>query len=340
MAVKAKQKNVWLLCGDDAVLVSEKKNELIRRYFKGNLPDPAVFDGTEGFPAYRAALEGQSLFSPDTAVVIQNPFFLKKALRKDDEKPYAAFLETLRALPPEVFLVLAMDGKPDRRTKAVKNLLDFASLYECDYLKADDGAERMEEYLYNHGKRLAPDARAYLEEVLGTWSEISAPFLETECDKILLVCGDEPVVTKDLLQDSLTDYMDQGVFAFFDRLLARDASAVLEGAPRVFTDPAATLKHTGFLAAQFRRIRMVHELDRAPLSPAEKAALLGVRGSWQMKRLAAMARQVSEREAEDFLLALFRWQYGQRSGGGSGELTDVLLRFCMGGRRARIRRST
>lgn len=339
MAVKAKQKNVWLLCGDDAVLAAEKKNELIRRYFKGNPPDAAVFDGTGSFPEYRAALEGQSLFSPDTAVVIQNPFFLKKALRKDDEKPYAAFLETLRALPPEVFLVMTVDGKPDRRTKVVKSLLDFASLLECDFFRADDGAERMEEYLYHRGKRLDPEARAYLEEVLGTWSEISAPFLETECDKILLVCGDGPVVTKALLQDSLTDYMDQGVFAFFDRLLARDAPAVLEGASRVFTDPASTLKNTGFLAAQFRRIRMVHELDRAPLSQAEKAALLGVRGAWQMKRLAAMARQVSEREAEDFLLALFRWQYGQRSGGG-GELTDVLLRFCMGGKRARpVRRS-
>lgn len=48
-----------------------------------------------------------------------------------------------------------------------------------------------------------------------------------------------------------------------------------------------------------------------------------------MKRLAAQARQVTEKEAEDFLLALFEWQYEQRLGGGSGELEDVLLRFCL-----------
>lgn len=335
MAVRAKQKNVWLVCGDDAVLVQAKKNELIRRYFKEGAPDPTVFDGTGSFPEYEAALEGQSLFSSDTAVVIQNPFFLKKALKKDNEKPYAAFLEKLRAFAPEIFLVMTLDGKPDKRTKAVKQLLDFASLIECDFLKAEDGAQRMEEYLYDRGLRLTADARAYLEEVLSAWSEISVPFLETECDKIVLVCGDRKTVSREILEDSLTDYMDQGVFAFFDRLLARDAAAVLEGAPRVFTDPAAILKNTGFLAAQFRRIKMWKELDRAGVPAPEKQALLGMRGTWQMRRLAAQARQVTEREAEDFLLALFRWQYGQRVDGGSGELEDVLLRFCLAGRESR-----
>lgn len=329
MTVKAKQKNVWLVCGDDAALVQAKKQELIRRYFKGNPPDPTVFDGTGSFAEYRSALEGQSLFSSDTAVVIQNPFFLKRALKKDDEKPCAAFFAGLRELAPDIFLVMTLDGKPDKRTKAVKGLLDFASLIECDYLKAEDGAQHMEEYLYDRGKRLLPDARAYLEDVLSQWSEISAPFLETECDKIILVCGDEANVTKALLEDSLTDYMDQGIFSFFDRLLARDAKAVREAAPRAFTDQAAILKNVGFLAAQFRRIKMLKEMDRARTRPAEKSALLGMRSAWQMKRLAAQARQVTEKEAEDFLLALFEWQYEQRLGVGSGELEDVLLRFCL-----------
>ena len=331
MAVKAKQKNVWLVCGDDAVLVQAKKNELIRRYFKGDPPDATVFDGSGSFPEFEAALSGQSLFSSDTAVVIGEPFFLKKALRKDDEKPYEAFLKTLQGLSPEIFLVMTLTGRPDRRTKAVKSLLAFASVIECEYLKAADGAERMEEYLYDRGRRLAPDARAYLEEVLGAWSEISAPFLDTECEKLLLVAGDEKVITKALLEESLTDYMDQGVFPFFDRLLARDAAAVREAEPRVFTDQAAILKNVGFLAAQFRRIKMWKELDRAGRPQTEKMALLGLRGSWQARRLADAARQVTEREAEDFLLALFRCQYGQRAGGGSGELMDVLLRFCLSG---------
>lgn len=333
MAVKAKQKNVWLLCGDDTVLVQEKKRELIRRYYRDGVPDTAVYDGPGSFPEYRAALEGQSLFSPDAAVVIENPFFLKKALKKEEEKSYDEFLDLLRQLPPEVFLVMTLEGKPDKRTKAVKRLLDFASLLECDYLRAADGAEYMEEYLYDRGKRLAPEGRAWLEEVLGTWSDISAPFLQTECDKILLALGPEKTVTKALLEASVTGYMNQMIFSFFDRLLARDAEAVLEGAPRVFTDQTAVLKNVGFLTSQFRRIKMWKELARQGVGRTEAAARLGLRGTWQIRQMEARARQVTEREAEDILLALFQWQYGQRAGAPAGELTDVLVRFCLSGRR-------
>ncbi len=332
MAVKAKQKNVWLVCGEDLVLVQEKKRELLHRYFKGNEPDPAVFEEGGSFPEYRAALEGQSLFSPDAAVVIQNPFFLKKALKKEEEKPYEDFLGDLRAMPPEVFLVMTLDGKPDKRTKAVKKLLDFASLIECEYLRAADGAEYMEEYLYDRGRKLTPDGRAWLEEVLGTWADISTPFLQTECDKILLTAGEAKTVTKELLETTVTGYMNQMIFSFFDRLIARDAAAVLEGAPRVFTDAAAVLKNVGFLTTQFRRIKMWKELARARVPQAEAAARIGLRGTWQIRQMEARARQMTEKEAEDFLLALFRWQYGQRMGGGSEELSDVLVRFCLEGK--------
>lgn len=331
MAVKVRQKNIWLVCGEDTALVQSKREELIRRYFKGDPPDPIVFDGTGSFEEYRDSIEGQSLFSAETAVILRNPFFLKKALRKEDEKPYAAFLETLKSAGPEIFAVMTLDGKPDKRTKAVKALLDFASVIECGFMKPQDGAQRMEEYLYDAGKRLAPDARAYLEEALSSWAEISQPFLETECDKIILMCGEAKQVTKTLLEEALTDYMDQGIFGFFERLLDRDAEAVRADAPRVFTSTDAELKNVGFLAAQFRKIKMLKELSRNHASSLEKMSLLGLRGQWQLKGLEASAAKVSEKEAEDFLLTLFRYQYCRRLGGGGEELADVLLRFCLRG---------
>lgn len=335
MAVKVRQKNIWLVCGEDTALVQSKREELIRRYFKGDPPDPIVFDGTGSFEEYRDSIEGQSLFSAETAVILRNPFFLKKALRKEDEKPYAAFLETLKSAGPEIFAVMTLDGKPDKRTKAVKALLDFASVIECGFMKPQDGAQRMEEYLYDAGKRLAPDARAYLEEALSLWAEISQPFLETECDKIILMCGEAKQVTKTLLEEALTDYMDQGIFGFFERLLDRDAEAVRADAPRVFTSTDAELKNVGFLAAQFRKIKMLKELSRNHASSLEKMSLLGLRGQWQLKGLEASAAKVSEKEAEDFLLALFRYQYRRRLGGGGEELADVLLRFCLRGKPGR-----
>lgn len=333
MAVKVNKKNIWILYGDDPVLIQEKKNELVRRYFKGNAPDPVVFDGTGNLEAYRASLEGQSLFSSETLVVIHNPFFLKKAVKKEEEKAYDSFLALLKEVGEDTFVVLTVDGKPDRRMKSVKSLLALASSIECTLLKARDGVEKMEEYLYDRKKKLAPDARAYLDTVLSAWTDISQPFLETECDKIILMCGEKDTVTKALLQEALPDYMDQGIFRFFDQLLDRQAEAVREGAARVFTDPQTTLKNIGFLAAQFRKIKMYKELTRAHIPQGEKLALLDIRGAWQLRSLESNARKVTEKEAETFLLALFQYQYTARLGGSEQEIEDLILQFCLHGKR-------
>lgn len=327
--VSNKQKNVWLVFGDDAVLIQEKKNELIRRYFKNGAPDPAVLGSGAGLPEISAALGGQSLFSSASAVVIAEPYFLKRALRKEDEKPYEAFLDELRGLSEDIFVVMTYAGKPDRRLKAVKSLLAYASTIECTLMKAEDGLQMMEEYLYDRGKRLAPDARAYLESVLSAWTEISEPFLASECDKIQLMCGDAKTVTKDLLVDALPSYMDQGIFHFYDLLIARNAAAVREGIPQVFTDQETELKNTGFLASKFRQIKMLKEMAKERPSPAEKVKRLGLRSSWQLRGLEADAKRMTEKEAEDFLLGLFRCRYHARLSGAETEIGDVLLRFCL-----------
>ncbi len=332
MAVKVQQKNIWVVYGEDPVLVQEKKQELLRRYFKGNGPEPAVLGASDSLDAYRTAMEGQSLFSAETAVIIENPSFLKRALRDGDEAAYQKLLQTMKDAGPDVFVVITYEGKPDRRVKPVKSLFSFASSIECTLMKPQDGAEKMEEYLYDHGKRMDREARGYLQTVLAAWAEISQPFLETECDKILLLCGDEKVVTKALLQEALPDYMDQGIFRFTDQLLERNAQAVLEGAPRVFTDTQSTLKNLGFLASQFRRIKMLKEMRRTGASSAVMMKRLGIRGSWQMRNLEAAARKVSEEEAENFLLDLFHFQYEMRLGGSERDMEDLLLRFCLAGK--------
>lgn len=332
--VTVKQKNIWLVYGEDPVLVQEKKNELLRRYFKGGGPDPVVFSGGGSFEALQAGLDGQSLFSSETAVVIENPFFLRKALKKEDEKPYALFLESLQAAGSDTFVVMTMDGKPDRRIKAVKMLLSAVSSIECSLLKASDGVELMERRLYDRGISMDAGARSYLEAVLAAWTEISQPFLETECDKIALMCREGGTVTKALLQDALPDYMDQGIFRFSDQLLDRDAMAVRDSFARVFTDPQTVLKNTGFLAAQFRKIKILKELERSGASPSEKMERLGMRSAWQLRNLETAAKKVTETEAEDFLLGLFRSQYEARLGGGQ-RIEDLLLRFCLEGKEGR-----
>ncbi len=326
--VAVKQKNVWIVHGEDVVLVQERKAELLSRYFKGDVPEPTILESGAALKEYRYALDGQSLFSDSSAIVAENPYFFKKALRKDDEKDFAEFLTALKALPPETFVVLTSEGKPDKRLKATKSLFAFASDLECNLLKPEDAVAAVEERLYDLRKHLAPAARAYLLDVLSSWTTLSKPFLMTECDKWCLMAGEETDISKALLETALPDFMDRGIFRFFDKLTARDAKEISAAADHVFTDTESILKNTGFIASQFRKIKMLKEMERNHVPTAEQLRRLELRNSWALKSLSAQAKRMTEKEAEDFLLELYRCQYALRRGR-DANIKDVLLRFCV-----------
>lgn len=331
MAIKKlNKKNCCLLYGDDLVSVSLRREGLLKAYFQGNPPDPMVFDGGGSYEEYQNALEGQSLFSADTAVVIHNPFFLKRVSKSEKEdKQQAAFLNLLAQLPPEIFCVILQDGKVDKRTKLVKNLLAICYSEELNLMKPQDGAGTMIRLLQNAGKRVDFSARSYLEAVLSSWNEISLPLLQTECDKIVLMCGNQSVVTQRILELALPDYMNQGIFKFTDALLDKNAQVVLESADRVFTDTGTIIKNLGALSSKFRKIKMLKEMERNRVPVTRMQETLGIRSSWAWKYLVNDARKVTEKEAEWFLLEIFNYQLTSRQGASELDLKDLLLKYCM-----------
>ena len=117
-------------------------------------------------------------FSSDTAVLIQNPFFLKKAVKSEkEEEQQKEFLETAREIPEETLLIILFEGKPDARTKVVKKLKKFCVAEEMGFIKPDQAAGIMAQILGERGKRFEPEAREYLEEVLSTWEMFPGLFL-------------------------------------------------------------------------------------------------------------------------------------------------------------------
>ena len=241
-AKKLNKKNCCFLYGEDLVSLALRREGLLKAYFEGDPPDPVLFDGEGSLEEYENALAGQSLFSSATAVVIHNPPFLKRISKAEkEEKAALHFVERLEGLPPDIFCLIQLDGKPDKRTKIVKGLLSVCYSEELSLLLPRDAAGVMIRLLSAAGKRVDFSARTYLEDVLSSWDTISLPLLQTECDKMVLMCGEKSVVTKELLELALPDYMNQGIFKFVDALLDKKSQLVLESADRVFTDMTTTI---------------------------------------------------------------------------------------------------
>lgn len=330
MAVKnEKKENVRLLYGNDLVSLSLRKEELIKTYFKGEVPDTTVLESPGNYEACKNALGGQSLFFSKTAVIIQNPFFLKKTVRNEkEEKEFDDFLMILQELPHDTLVILIVEGTLDKRLKTTKELWAICFAEECTLLNPREGASRMSLLLAKEGKQMDSQARAYLEEVLGSWEELSLPLLQTECDKIVLMAGTNPKISKRLLEVALPDYMDQGIFRFTDALMSKRADLVLRRADRVFRNPGETIKNVGFLASRFRKIKILKELQRNHASLQDMQKKLEIRNQWAWKSLLKDAGKVTEEEAEEFLLGLFNYQMALRRGE-NDILKDLLLRFCL-----------
>ena len=330
MAVKnEKKENIRLLYGNDLVSLSLRKEELIKTYFKGEVPDTTVLESPGNYEACKNALGGQSLFFSKTAVIIQNPFFLKKTVRNEkEEKEFDAFIMLLRELPHDTLVILIVEGTLDKRLKTTKELWAICFAEECTLLNPREGASRMSLLLAKEGKQMDSQARAYLEEVLGSWEELSLPLLQTECDKIVLMAGTNPKISKKLLEVALPDYMDQGIFRFTDALMSKRADLVLRSADRVFRNPGETIKNVGFLASRFRKIKILKELQRNHASLQDMQKKLEIRNQWAWKSLLKDAGKVTEEEAEKFLLGLFNYQMALRRGE-NDILKDLLLRFCL-----------
>lgn len=325
---KSNKNNCFFLYGDDPVSANIRKNSLISSYFHGKAPEVTLFDGNGSFEEYKNALEGQSLFTAETAVIIHNPPFLKRRSEKEDKKE-EAFLETLKELPPDILFIILWDGKPDKRTKIIKSLLAICMSEEYSLMNPRDAAGTMIRMLADEGKRVDYEARGYLETVLSSWEQISAPLLKTECDKIVLMCGNRDTVTRRLLEAALPDYMNQGIFRFTDALLDKKAVVVLESADRVFTDISTTIKNLGFLSSKFRKIKIFHEMKRNRRPEGEIRQALGIRSSWMWRNMQNEAAKVGEKEAEWFLLQIFNYQMKTRQGSSEIELKDLLLTYCM-----------
>lgn len=330
MAVKnEKKENIRLLYGNDLVSLSLRKEELIKTYFKGEVPDTTVLESPGNYESCKNALGGQSLFFSKTAVIIQNPFFLKKTVRNEkEEKEFDDFIMLLRGLPHDTLVILIVEGTLDKRLKTTKELWAICFAEECTLLNPREGASRMSLLLAKEGKQMDSQARAYLEEVLGSWEELSLPLLQTECDKIVLMAGTNPKISKKLLEVALPDYMDQGIFRFTDALMSKRADLVLRSADRVFRNPGETIKNVGFLASRFRKIKILKELQRNHASLQDMQKKLEIRNQWAWKSLLKDAGKVTEEEAEKFLLGLFNYQMALRRGE-NDILKDLLLRFCL-----------
>ena len=126
------KKNCYFLYGEDIVAVNTRQKEILKNYFTQGNPEITVFESDGTYEAYKNRLESQSLFSENIAVIINNPFFLKKKSQSEkEEKEFLSFLNVLSKLNDDTLVIIAQEGKIDKRIKNFKLLMNICNVIEC-----------------------------------------------------------------------------------------------------------------------------------------------------------------------------------------------------------------
>lgn len=330
MAVK---NNCYFLHGEDIVAIHTREKEILNKYANGQDIDVTVFDFEDTYEGYKSRLESQSLFCEKIAVIINNPFFLKKKTQSEkEEKEFEDFIDVLKNLTEDTLLIITHEGKADKRGKNVKVLNNICNVFECVMLKALSGFEQMEFKFRQNGKSLSFEAGEYLKDVLSSWSELSESLLSTECDKILLMAGNSKVISRELLEEALPEYMNQVIFKYADQLFSKNTQAILQNTDRVFYDISSEIKNIGYISSQLRKMKIIKEMQRTGKSNNEIFEFLKIKSQWQMKKILQTARNLNEFDIDNLIVDLFTYQYNKRHGQTEKKIKDVFLKFARRGK--------
>lgn len=326
MTTSGKKNNGILFYGEDTVLINEKCKEYIHHYFGSKGPEPIVFDEEGSYEEYIHNIQGQSLFAMDVVVIMHNPFFLNKGLRNEEE--FSQFLTVLKNIPPEVLVIMTHVGKVDKRLSHIKELLKIVESREFNFLKVKEAPDELISMIRIRGKKLEYSVRPLLEEVIGAWTEVSLTLLHSICDKIMIMSAGQETVTAAVVREALPTYMEQGVFKFYDKLIAADSIYILQNTEHVFTDIPSILKNLGFISSKFRQMKMIKEMKRQHMSVKDMQNKLSVKYSFMWKNLERDADKTKETTIEWFLCEIFNFQYRMRVKAEKLEIIDLFLRFC------------
>ena len=113
MAVKQILSNCKILYGNDSVTIGLRREEIIRDYFHGEIPEVTVFDSPGNYDLYK------------------------------EENEFNGFISILKELTPDILAIFTVDGALDKRTKASKTLLSVCGSEECSLLAPREGASVM-----------------------------------------------------------------------------------------------------------------------------------------------------------------------------------------------------
>jgi len=312
---------LYLFHGEERFLVEKAVEEVLRRLFGTEGPDPLSFEVLRGGEA-----DGKRI--SDAARTASMLGGERVVLVRDAERLSDADLQHLIAFgkkPPRRSYLVVVATKFDARKSAWAGLRAVAEEVKFQPLARYQMAEWIQRQCQRRSLRIDEGAADFLAEAIGT----DMAMIDVALEKAA-IAADGGTITYDVLRDSVADTRERSVFELTAALSTRTLSAVLSALRSLLEQGQSAIAINAMMVRHFRLLLKAKTGQAKRLSDGDLARFVGV-SPFFMKEYGGAAKQYGFAE----LLALHAATYEADRLLKSSRLPDVsiieavLLQACL-----------
>ncbi|MGB3261163.1 DNA polymerase III subunit delta [Paenisporosarcina sp.] len=317
---------IYLLVGTEHYFFDETIRRLKESLNQAGETDVLVFDLDE-VPVQHVIEEADTIpfFTDRKLIIAKNASFLK-ATEKGKEKidhDLKAF-ENWVQHPSEtaITVFIAPYEKLDERKKVTKLMKDKALLLEAKPLEGNDLTVWVQSIVSKEHKSMTADAIARLIETVGQ----DLVQLQSELHKMATYIGEEPEITKEVVELLMTRTLEQDAFQLLNAYLRGDTTTALSVYHDLLRQKEEPIMLTALLASQIRLMSNVRYLQKKGYHAQAIAKQLKV-NPYRVKLIVESRQQVGEERLLEVLHRLASADYQLKTS--SGRRERILELFLM-----------
>ena len=244
--------NIYLIYGNEEYLIKTELNKILDNLnsltdniIKYNLDESTIGD-------ILLEVSTVSMFSDKKIVICENSNFLTSESKKDEE--IDSLMKYINNPFEDVYLIFIVNNeKLDERKKIVKDLKKVSKVLICN--RVDD--HNLNNYIYNYFKDNNYDIDMSLVRIIKDKVKYDLSNIINECDKLMNYKDNNKKITKEDIENVITENIEDNVFSLTDAILNKDISKKIKIYKDLLLMGEEPIKLIVMIANQFRLLLQV-----------------------------------------------------------------------------------
>lgn len=300
--------NIYLIYGNEEYLIKAELNKILDNLnvsndniIKYNLDESTIGD-------ILLEVSTVSMFSDKKIVICENSNFLTSESKKEINDEIDSLTKYINNPFEDVYLIfIVKNEKLDERKKIVKDLKKVSKVLMCN--RVDD--HNLNNYVYNYFKDNGYDIDMSLVRLIKDKVKYDLSNIINECDKLMYYKDTNKKITKEDIENVITENIEDNVFSLTDAILNKDTNKKIKIYKDLLLMGEEPIKLIAMIANQFRLLLQVKLMVKNDYKQNEMATIIKEH-PYRVKL--ALNSNYSINEITDNIKKLYKLDYDIKTG--------------------------